>query len=370
MLKTLIKNNISPKVWSKLAALKHYFLTRNEVSPFSEKLVESKKIFILGAADYENLGDHAIAYAQYQYIIETLIESKESSEFTVVEVPSRTPIRFVKNIVMPKDIFLYTGGGNLGTTYKMLDAIFLPIIKAYPNNSHLFFPQSFTFLENDSARRRTRIKAIFDKAGKNLTITARESKSKKLFEDYFDRNTIIFTPDIVMMLDLASDYNNLSRKGIAMLMRGDGEKVLSESEQSVLRDMLKVNHQVDFEVANDDLAVVLPPDRDEVLKNLWASVAKHELVITDRLHGMIFAKITGTPCIAIDNQNSKIKMTYMDWLQDAKQIAFIDPRDSIQVNQIVGLANELIATPAINVPLSKQYQVLTDKLTELILAQV
>ena len=39
-------------------------------------------------------------------------------------------------------------------------------------------------------------------------------------------------------------------------------------------------------------------------------------MITDRLHGMIFAYITNTPCIAIDNSNGKVKNFYKTWFED------------------------------------------------------
>lgn len=42
--------------------------------------------------------------------------------------------------------------------------------------------------------------------------------------------------------------------------------------------------------------------------NKYIKFRECELVITDRIHGMIFAAITGTPCIALSNY--KIKGTY------------------------------------------------------------
>ena len=43
-------------------------------------------------------------------------------------------------------------------------------------------------------------------------------------------------------------------------------------------------------------------------------------MITDRLHGMIFAAITGTPCVVLQNNNHKIKATYESWLRPLKHI--------------------------------------------------
>lgn len=51
--------------------------------------------------------------------------------------------------------------------------------------------------------------------------------------------------------------------------------------------------------------------------------ASAKLVITDRLHGMIFAALTQTPCIVLGNYNHKVKGTY-EWLQELPYICFAD----------------------------------------------
>mgnify|MGYP000131626154 FL=1 len=51
-------------------------------------------------------------------------------------------------------------------------------------------------------------------------------------------------------------------------------------------------------------------NRELLLKQKIKEFQSAELVITDRLHGMIFAAITGTPCIAFDNFNAKVKKVY------------------------------------------------------------
>ena len=52
---------------------------------------------------------------------------------------------------------------------------------------------------------------------------------------------------------------------------------------------------------------------EEEIKEKMDDMRKSSLVITDRLHGMIFAVITGTPCIVFSNYNHKVKGTY-EWI--------------------------------------------------------
>ena len=51
--------------------------------------------------------------------------------------------------------------------------------------------------------------------------------------------------------------------------------------------------------------------------------AASELVITDRLHGMIFAAVTETPCIVLNSRSHKIRGCY-EWLKKLGYIRFLN----------------------------------------------
>ena len=42
-------------------------------------------------------------------------------------------------------------------------------------------------------------------------------------------------------------------------------------------------------------------------------------MVTDRLHGMIFALLAKTPCLVLENKSYKIRGVY-DWIKDAGHI--------------------------------------------------
>jgi pyruvyl transferase EpsI len=48
-----------------------------------------------------------------------------------------------------------------------------------------------------------------------------------------------------------------------------------------------------------------------------------QLVVTDRLHGMIFAAVAETPCVVIKSKSYKIEGCY-EWLRHLKYIKCID----------------------------------------------
>ena len=58
---------------------------------------------------------------------------------------------------------------------------------------------------------------------------------------------------------------------------------------------------------------------------------KSELIITDRLHGMIFEAITSTLCIALENYNHKIK-SCSETLEHLKYIKYVENIYEIEEN--------------------------------------
>lgn len=50
--------------------------------------------------------------------------------------------------------------------------------------------------------------------------------------------------------------------------------------------------------------------------------ASSKLLITDRLQGMVFAAITGTPCIVLNNNHYKVKGTY-EWISTLDYIEYV-----------------------------------------------
>ena len=58
-----------------------------------------------------------------------------------------------------------------------------------------------------------------------------------------------------------------------------------------------------------------------------------KVVITDRLHGMLFAAITKTPCIVTKSLDYKITGTY-EWIKDLNYIKFVEQLDTNLIKQL------------------------------------
>ena len=65
-------------------------------------------------------------------------------------------------------------------------------------------------------------------------------------------------------------------------------------------------------------------EREQSVREKLEEFSQAELVITDRLHGMIFSAITSTPCIAMDNLSRKVSGGY-EWLKYLEYIQMVEP---------------------------------------------
>ena len=73
-------------------------------------------------------------------------------------------------------------------------------------------------------------------------------------------------------------------------------------------------------------------DRERIVLKRLVLFASYDFVITDRLHGMIFSYICGTPCIAFDNKTHKVSGVYNSWLSKSRRIYpfFADTDNSLE----------------------------------------
>ena len=74
---------------------------------------------------------------------------------------------------------------------------------------------------------------------------------------------------------------------------------------------------------------VTKDNRSQCVRDKLEELASARLVITDRLHGMVFAAITGTPCIVFSNYNHKVKGTY-EWIRYLPYIRYAETAQEAQ----------------------------------------
>ena len=60
------------------------------------------------------------------------------------------------------------------------------------------------------------------------------------------------------------------------------------------------------------------------------------MLVTDRLHGMIFSYLVGTPCIVLDNKTKKVSGVYNSWLSKTDLIfPLFEPKEVCEIEEFI-----------------------------------
>lgn len=281
------------------------------------------RIILCGSPEYGNIGDLAIAYFTKRFM-------EINSERKFIEISEdefHNNFSEISKKIKPNDILLLQGGGNLGSEYIDQEKIRTKVIKNFKDNKIIIMPQTIYFSKDSYGENvKNTIREIYSKH-KNLNIFSRETISYKTMNEIFSNNNVNLVPDIVMSSTI--DFENIKRNGAMLCLRSDVEGILD------VNNLLKIKSTVSKKFKNYfmndtvyDTNITLE-NREDVLFDFWNKMRKVEVVVTDRLHGMVFAAITGTPCVVIGNYNHKVK-TCFNWFKDLGYIQFCNNVDEIE----------------------------------------
>lgn len=278
------------------------------------------KIILMGTPHHANIGDLAIAYAEEEMIRELFPNKKL---YIMQEEKLDVCAKRVKSYIKNDDIILLHGGGNIGDTYVTPEKGRREVISSYPNNKIIIFPQT-AYFESDEELNIS--KKIYN-AHNNLIIMAREKRSYEFMKKHFYNAKVYLTPDIVMSL---KEISNMQRSGVLLMFRRDKEKTLGNDMTDSIIKYVKEHFNsykiTDMNIGTEVVNNISEKKRKQILENKFKELQSAELVITDRLHGMIFSAITETPCVVFDSLTHKIVESY-DWL---KNLGYIQMCENIE----------------------------------------
>lgn len=290
----------------------------------------------MGIPHHGNLGDNAIALAE-EKIIETYFSEYE--KYVVPEKRLEQCAERLKGYVHDEDILLLHGGGNIGDTYVTPEAGRRKTIQTYPNNKIIIFPQTAYYSDTPEGKEVLEESKKIYNAHKNLVILAREEKSYNFMKKEFYNAKVYLTPDIVMTL---KETKNLERNGALLLFRTDKEKTMKDETIEEIKEKMVQNYAKytlsDMNIWNTITNNISYKEREKLLEDKFEQLQSSKIVITDRLHGMIFSAITETPCIVFNNFNHKIEESYK-WLKNLEYIKFCNNINELdkkieEINQV------------------------------------
>lgn len=299
---------------------------------FKYKLIKlhflKKKVFIcVESAVHNNMGDHALGYCRKELLKKIGIHNSQ-----IIDFSTRDRMKyweFMKKSISNSDVILLRGGGFFGDLWEDGFEIILEFIEEFPDNTIILFPQSVYFSETENGNEWLNKSKEIISGRENLYIFARDFKSYDKFKNIFPKNNVYCTPDTVLSYKPKLDYSQKENKAI-LCLRNDREKRNNGFNKSELKKLLS---QKGLTVIEQDTCVdcefKTTSDSEEKLYELWNKFSSSKIVITDRLHGMIFSAITGTPCIVFDNIDHKVYNAYQ-WIEDLEYVKCVDDKNELE----------------------------------------
>lgn len=266
-------------------------------------------IILMGAPEYGNLGDHAIAFATRNFMTDNF---NNFDYFEITENDILFSIREVQQLIKEDDILLLQGGGNFGDLYPDQNKIRDIVLNSFKRNKKIMMPQTIYFSNEEI------LSPNF--CTNSLVLCAREYKSYEIMNRVFN-GKVLYTPDIVLSLFNKIPITTIEeRSGVLLCLRDDKERNtninIEKSIQGYLDKRFNTIEKVSTVLDHD----VLIEQRERELEKLIIKFSLAELIITDRLHGMIIAAITKTPCIVFSTFNHKITESF-EWV---RSLGFIE----------------------------------------------
>ena len=298
-----------------------YILTKSAMEISSDK----KRVILALAADYGNLGDLAITEAENDLLHETFPDCE------LIECPISKTLEYIKAIKKSKrddDIIILIGGGNISNQYKIIETYRQFWIKEFQKNIIVQFPQSVD-LRDENYRFKEKLQSVYS-AHKKMILFTRDEMSCNILRKLIP-NPVMLQPDVVLSFH-SVECLSTERAGVAICMRDDKEKSKDSIEARRLLNFVKEHYEVEYiDTTFKHNGIVDVNERRKRLSEMWNKISSKKLVITDRLHGMIFSYITNTPCIAIDNSNGKVKNFYKTWFENMDcSVIFFEQNNRIE----------------------------------------
>ena len=279
-----------------------------------------KTVFLVLTPEHGNMGDHAIAKAEAELIKDIGFNYVEITGRQLYEMRKRKALGIMNGLPI-----LINGGGNLGTLWMDVEQIERAIMEQNPRSRIVILPNTIFYEDSDWGRKQfEESKKIYNRH-KNLYLYARENTSFSVMREAYRHVKLI--PDMVLYLNQCRAGSE--RHGCLLCLRSDCEKTRTEEQEQVVRQQAAELFGEAVEMTDMIVEGTVPVERrEQVLEEKFNQFRGAELVITDRLHGMIFCAITGTPCLVIDSKSPKVRGCY-EWIKNLDYIRFVD--DPLQI---------------------------------------
>jgi pyruvyl transferase EpsI len=310
-------------------------------------------IVLMEAPSHGNIGDAAISGGGNCFLRDFF---RDNPIIEVNDCERDNFLAFFPAKVKPTDTLIIHGGGFLGTLWFSHEEAIRKIMTLFPDNRVIIFPQTIYFEDSRWGKQELDTTQQIWQAHKYLSVCLREKNSFDFVKNNLvggEFRNVHLIPDIVLYMDKQRECR---RDGVLFVFRSDKEKVQSGS---VIERLTQIMAKHSLEVKSTDTVIkhrraLTAKTRPVEVEKKLQEFRQSKLVITDRLHGMIFAAITGTPCVALNNLSGKVGGVY-EWIKYLPYVKFAQDAD-----EAVKFAEELLAEDKVykydNTPLMPHFE--------------
>lgn len=273
----------------------------------------SRTILLANTASYRNLGDHAITLGELAFL------DHYFPGYDVVEVSSKDWRGMrgadLASLLPEVPAVLLHGGGYLGTLWSGgEERTAMDIISRAGTIPCAYFPQTMYYSNDEEGRHALTERTAFYQAHDNVSFVLRDARSYDFSTKHlpFLAHRTLLAPDAAMFLEDPTD--DLSREGVVLCLRADEERITGDELRPIVEKTLR-SQGIPFHATDTVAPSPFPLERRaEMVTSKLAEFKAARLVITDRLHALVFCAITHTPCLALNNVNGKVEGSYQ-WLR-------------------------------------------------------
>ena len=278
-----------------------------------------KRTFIFATPLHRNLGDHLITVAERRFLKNITCSN------TVFEIPEevyKMHKEKLQRIIKKDDLLIINGGGFIGNIWLGEQMLLEDVLKTFSENKVVIFPQTI-FFDDSKPNYEERLTALKNclTNHKNTILFVREENSYRYALNNFSDTKVLLVPDIALSYyDVTPIASCATKKSICLCLRNDVENARDERKINSISNLAQ-KHGLRI-VLSDTIAKsrVFERYREEYVQKKIQEFSAYNLVITDRLHGMIFAYLAGTHCLFLDNKTKKVSGVYNKWLRNCDSI--------------------------------------------------
>lgn len=307
------------------------------------KFKNTRKIIYTGTTPFwlRNIGDHAQVVAIKKWFNDNF------EDYLVLELDNDETYIYlssIKKIVNKEDLIFCHSGGNLGNRGFIHEGARRLVIETFPENKIIVLPQTIFFSDTQKGKYELEITEKIYNNHKDLTIMARDRYSFELAKQYFPKCKNMICPDFVLYLDYF-EGNVEKRENVLLCLRNDTESIINNEIKNNIKEYIKNGNQ-ESHIYDTSIDRYIPKkNRENELKVMLSHFRKHNLVITDRFHGLIFSVITRVPCIVLKTADHKLAES-VKWFKDLNYVFYAENYD--QLPEIMNEAYKITHFNSIN----------------------